>query len=185
MTLVDELMQKDRQEEIANGIQRGREIERIILIENLLASGMSLEQVAMATKMTAAEVASKTPFDLNLQITPINEDVTSFNKLKSLSDEQLQDLTGIEISAFAKMLEILMPEHKERKAKGSRCKLSLADQLLIALEYTKGNRSYADVGNSYGISQSSSSVTVKWVKNALSKHPTLALNSHNSSNIDT
>jgi len=48
--------EEGKQEGEKIGIQRGREEERIHLIKNLLASGMSIDQVALATKMTPSEV---------------------------------------------------------------------------------------------------------------------------------
>ena len=64
MTLADKLrqegmqegMQKGRQEGRQEGKEEGIQEERIKLIKNLLAAGMSIEQIALATKLTSCEV---------------------------------------------------------------------------------------------------------------------------------
>ena len=60
MTLADKLRQEGREEGIREGIQEG--IQKGVqegqakLIKNLLAAGMSVEQVTLATKMTSCEI---------------------------------------------------------------------------------------------------------------------------------
>jgi len=76
--------------------------------------------------------------------------------MKSLSEEQLKRLTGVKRSTFDKMIKILEEADKKKKKKGGRRnKLSMENQLLMALEYIREYRTYFHVSQSYGISESS------------------------------
>lgn len=66
--------------------------------------------------------------------------------MKSLSDEQFRRLTGVKRSTFDKMIEILEEADKKKKTKGGRRnKLSMENQLLMALEYIREYRTYFHV----------------------------------------
>ena len=53
------------------------------------------------------------------------------------------------------MLEILREADAKKKAKGGRkSKLSIEDQLLMALEYIREYRTYFHIATNYGISES-------------------------------
>ena len=96
--------------------------------------------------------------------------------MKSLSDEQLRRLTGVKRSTFDKMIEILEEADKKKKTKGGRRnKLSMENQLLMALEYIREYRTYFHVSQSYGISESSCYKGIKWIEDTLIKHPDFAL----------
>jgi hypothetical protein len=76
-----------------------------------------------------------------------------YEQVKSLSDEQFRRLTGVKRSTFDKMIEILEEADKKKKTKGGRRnKLSMENQLLMALEYIREYRTYFHVSQSYGIS---------------------------------
>ncbi len=50
---------------------------------------------------------------------------------------------SVQRTTFSRMVEILTEVHQKKKAKGGRySKLSLEDQLLMALEYLRGYRTY-------------------------------------------
>lgn len=96
--------------------------------------------------------------------------------MKSLSDEQFRRLTGVKRSTFDKMIEILEEADKKKKTKGGRRKkLSMENQLLMALEYIREYRTYFHVSQSYGISESSCYKGIKWIEDTLIKHPDFAL----------
>lgn len=99
-----------------------------------------------------------------------------YDQIKALADEKFRRLTGIKVSSFNKMIEILKFADQQKKAKGGRKnKLSIEDQLLMALEYLREYRTYFHIGNSYGISESSAYKVIKWVEDTLIKHPDFAL----------
>ena len=98
------------------------------------------------------------------------------DQIQGLTDDQFRRLTGIKRSTFHKMIEILTLADQKKKAKGGRKnKLSIENQLLMALEYLREYRTYFHIGKSYGISESSAYKAIKWVEDTLIKHPDFAL----------
>lgn len=78
-----------------------------------------------------------------------------YEQAKSLSDEHFRRLTGVKRGTFDKMINILEEADKKKKMKGGRKnKLSIENQLFMALEYIREYRTYFHVSQSYGISQS-------------------------------
>ena len=74
------------------------------------------------------------------------------------------------------MVDILQNADKMKKSSGGRKnKLSIEDQLLIALEYIREYRTYFHIGQSYGVSESSAYKSTKWVEDTLVKHKDFAL----------
>ena len=99
-----------------------------------------------------------------------------FETVKSLDDEKFRRLTGVKRSTFNKMIIILDGSIKGRRThKGRKKKLSLENMLLMTLEYIREYRTYFHVSQSYGLSESSTYKTVKWVEDTLIKHPDFAL----------
>ncbi len=99
-----------------------------------------------------------------------------YNQIKELDDERFRRLTGVKHTTYSKMLEILREEDQQKKSRGGRKnKLSLEDQLLMALEYLREYRTYFHTGQSYGISESSAYKGIKWVEDTLIKHPDFGL----------
>jgi len=96
--------------------------------------------------------------------------------VKNLSDEQFRRLTGVKRGTFDKMIQILEEADNKKKRKGGRKnKLSIENQLLMALEYIREYRTYFHVSQSYGISESSCYKGIKWIEDTLIKHPDFAL----------
>jgi Helix-turn-helix of DDE superfamily endonuclease len=99
-----------------------------------------------------------------------------FETVKDLGDEKFRRLTGVKRSTFDKMLEILSESIKSRRSnRGRRKKLSHENSLLMTLEYIREYRTYFHVSQSYGVSESSTYKTVKWIEDTLIKHPDFAL----------
>lgn len=99
-----------------------------------------------------------------------------YNQIKKLEEEKFRRLTGVKPSTFNKMVDILNEADKKKKALGGRKnKLSIEDQLLMALEYIREYRTYFHIGQNYGISESSAYKAVKWIEDTLIKHPDFAL----------
>lgn len=99
-----------------------------------------------------------------------------YDQIKELDDERFRRLTGVKRSTFEMMLKILIEADKLKKAKGGRKnKLFIEDQLLITLEYIREYRTYFHISQSYNISESAAYKTIKWVEDALIKHPNFAL----------
>ncbi len=76
-----------------------------------------------------------------------------YEQLAGLDDEKFRRLTGVKRSTFEKMVGILQPANAIKYIKGGRpSKLSIEDQLLMALEYIREYRTYFHTGKSYGVS---------------------------------
>ena len=64
-----------------------------------------------------------------------------FEQIRNLLDEPFRRLTGVKRQTFEKMVKILLEVDKNKKIKGGRKnKLSLENQLLMALEYINISR---------------------------------------------
>ena len=97
-------------------------------------------------------------------------------EVKNLSDEPFRRLTGVKRGTFDRMIKILEEADKRKKRKGGRRnKLSIENQLLMALEYIREYRTYFHVSQSYGISESSCYKGIKRIEDTLMKHPDFAL----------
>lgn len=99
-----------------------------------------------------------------------------FETVKNLDDEKFRRLTGVKRPTFDKMVSILDDSIKKRRVNsGRKKKLSIENSLLMTLEYIREYRTYFHVSQSYGVSESSTYKTVRWVENTLIKHPDFAL----------
>jgi hypothetical protein len=92
----------------------------------------------------------------------------TWKTLSRLDDEQFRRLTGVERATFAKMLAILRPAHRKKKARGGRKNtLSVRSMLLMALEYLREYRTYLHIGASYGVCESTAYENIRWVEDTL------------------
>ena len=95
---------------------------------------------------------------------------------QKLTDIEFRRLTGVKRITFDKMLEILISANNIKRSKGGRnSKLTIQDQLLIALEYLREYRTYFHIGQAYGVSESTAYKSIKWVENSLIKSPLFSL----------
>ena len=93
-----------------------------------------------------------------------------FEQIKEESPEGFGRLTGIKRTTFDVMITILNEADAELKAQwGKPNKLSVADRLLIALEYMREYRTYFHISRSYGLSESACYRTIRWVEDTLIK----------------
>ena len=102
--------------------------------------------------------------------------VMKFEQINILPDDKFRRLTGIKRSTFEQMVKILSVADKKKKARGGRRnKLIIEEQLLVTLEYLREYRTYFHIGQSYGLSESSTYKCIKWVENTLIKDTDLSL----------
>jgi hypothetical protein len=93
-----------------------------------------------------------------------------YDNLKKSSNKEFRRVTGVKRETFNVMVEILTTAHKSKKSRGGRPnKLSIEDMLLMALEYIREYRTYLHIATSYGLSESNTFETIKWVENILVK----------------
>lgn len=99
-----------------------------------------------------------------------------YHQLKTLSNEQFRRLTGVNRDIFDKMLKILrLARRSKPRLGGTKHLLSIADMLLVTLEYLREYRTYFHIANSYNISESTVYRYVKWVENTLIKSKEFSL----------
>lgn len=90
--------------------------------------------------------------------------------LQTSSDVVFRRVVGVKRKTFNKMIEILVEAQKKKKARGGRPnKLSIPEMLLMTLEYLREYRTYANIGMTYGLSESNTFYTIKWVEEILIK----------------
>jgi hypothetical protein len=88
-----------------------------------------------------------------------------FEIVKHMDDEKFRRLTGVKRSTFDKMVTIQEQSMKNRRVNsGRKKKLSLENAWLMTWEYMRENRTYIHVSQSYGISESATYKTVRWIE---------------------
>ena len=90
--------------------------------------------------------------------------------VKDLSEERFRRETGIKKATFEKMIEVLIEAQARKNRRGGRPnKLSMNDRLLMALEYLREYRTYNSISISYGLSESNTFETIRWIEDTLIK----------------
>jgi hypothetical protein len=90
--------------------------------------------------------------------------------LRATSEQNFRRVTGVKRSTFNRMVEILTEAHSIKKSKGGRPnKLSIEDMLFMTLEYLREYRTYLSISKSYGLSESNTFETIRWVESVLVK----------------
>lgn len=97
----------------------------------------------------------------------INFLAMTYEQIKDLKAEDFKRLCGVHPLTFAKMLAALREREKAKKKPGRPPKLSLEDQLLVALQYWREYRTYFHIALSWGISESDVCRIVQRVENTL------------------
>lgn len=77
-----------------------------------------------------------------------------YESLQELSPGQFKRLTGVSHSTFEVMVSTLNASLNRAGKRGGQNKLSVPDQLLVALEYWREYRTYFHIGQSWGIHES-------------------------------
>ena len=99
-----------------------------------------------------------------------------YEQVRDISCEQFRRLTGVKKETFTKMIDILKEaDHKKKSRGGRKSKLCIEDQLLMTLEYLREYRTYFHISQSYGLCESTTYCTIKWVEETLMRHPDFAL----------
>ena len=93
-----------------------------------------------------------------------------YEKIKDFQEKQFRRITGVKRSTFDKMVEIISAAEKIKKARGGRPNnLSVEDRVLMTLEYLREYRTYAHIAASYGLSESNTFESIRWVEDTLIK----------------
>lgn len=93
----------------------------------------------------------------------------TYEQLKDLKPGEFKRACGVSPQTFENMRHVLR-EHEQRKSKPGRpAKLSVANQLLMTLQYWREYRTYFHSGLSWGVSESVVCRTVQRTENVLIK----------------
>lgn len=93
----------------------------------------------------------------------------TYEQIKDLRPTEFKRLCGVHCQTFERMVEVLQPQLERTGKRGGQAKLSVEDQLLIALEYWREYRTYFHIGNSWGIHESTVCRIVRKVEDTLIK----------------
>ena len=78
----------------------------------------------------------------------------TYEQIRNLSAKEFKRLCGVKPKLFQEMVEVLKPELPKPKQKGGQPKLSIEDQLLIALEYWREYRTYFHIAQTWRVHES-------------------------------
>ena len=103
-------------------------------------------------------------------------EVMKWKQIGNLPAEGFRRLTGVKRETFNLMVSILEEAIVKKKAQGGRPnKLSVEEMLLMSLEYLREYRTYFHISQSYGVSESSTYKTIRWVEDTLIKRKEFSL----------
>ena len=93
-----------------------------------------------------------------------------YEKSKKLSEKNFKRLIGVKKKTFDAMVEELRTSYEEKHKQGGRLpKLTIENQLMLALEYWRQYITFAELGFNYGVAESTAHDITVWVENTLIK----------------
>lgn len=96
--------------------------------------------------------------------------------INKLAADEFRRLTGVKKPTFEEMVKVLQAARDQKKLRGGRKnKLRVEEILLMTLEYLREYRTYFHVSKSYGISESYTYKTIRWVEAVLIKSKIFSL----------
>ena len=102
--------------------------------------------------------------------------MSKYEEIQGLSHEKFRRLTGVKKTTFEKMITILEEAEKQKRQKGGKkCRLTLEDRLVMALEYLREYRTYFHLTQSYSLSESACYRACRWVEDVLIKSKEFSL----------
>jgi hypothetical protein len=99
-----------------------------------------------------------------------------YEKSKTLSSKNFKRIIGVNRKTFETMIKILSIAYAFKHEKGGRPpKLSIENQLMLALEYWRQYITFAELGFNYGVAESTAHDITVWVEDVLIKSGKFAL----------
>jgi hypothetical protein len=93
-----------------------------------------------------------------------------YEKTKTLTDTKFKRIIGVKRYTFERMVKTLTKAFDEKHKQGGRKpKLTVENQLLLALEYWRQYGTFAELGFSYGVSETAAHYITVWVEDVLIK----------------
>ena len=99
----------------------------------------------------------------------------TYEQIKNLKEKEFKRLCGVKPKVFDEMVDILKQESPKQRQRGGQAKLTIEDQLLIALEYWREYRTYFHISKSWGVHESTVCRIVHRVENKLIKSKKFSL----------
>lgn len=99
----------------------------------------------------------------------------TYEQIKNLKEKEFKRLCGVKPKVFDEMVDILKQESPKQRQRGGQAKLTIEDQLLIALEYWREYRTYFHISKSWGVHESTVCRIVHRVENKLMKSKKFSL----------
>jgi len=91
-----------------------------------------------------------------------------YKEIKDISEKKFRRLTGVTKKTFKRMQSIVEAASKLKMQKGGRpSKNSVNDMILMTLMYLREYRPFLHIGQTYGIAESNTYRTIKWVEEVL------------------
>ena len=84
-----------------------------------------------------------------------------------MNRKQFKRRTGVYPETFAEMEAVLLGRETQKKKRGRPAALSVAEQLLLTLEFWRESRSFAHLGDDWGVHETTVQRTVERVEAAL------------------
>jgi len=91
----------------------------------------------------------------------------TYEKVKNLKPEEFKRLCGVHPETFSQMTGVVRSHSKTKLKTGRPGKLSMEDQLLMALEYWREYRTYFHIGQSWGVNESTAYRIIRKIEDIL------------------
>jgi hypothetical protein len=91
----------------------------------------------------------------------------TYKVAQKLSPEHFKRRFGVQRTTFKYLVKVLKPLWRATPKPGAKPKLTLADRILVCLEYWREYRTYFHIGSSWGVSESTVCRIVRWVEDHL------------------
>ena len=99
-----------------------------------------------------------------------------YERAKKLTEAKFKRIIGVRKRTFEEMAAILSGAYAEKHRRGGRApKLTIEEMLLLALEYWRQYGTFAELGFSYGVAESTAHDITVWVEDVLIKSGKFAL----------
>jgi len=93
-----------------------------------------------------------------------------YERTKALTSKQFKRIIGVKEATFEEMKQVLEVAYAEKhKRRGRHAALSVAEMLLLALEYWRQYITFAELGFNYGVAESTAHDITVWVEDILIK----------------
>ena len=92
-----------------------------------------------------------------------------YTDLERLSHPEFKRLCGVSHQTFSEMVEILRPQLDRSGKRGGQAKLTVEDQLLVAMEYWREYRTQFHIGVSWGVDETTVGRIIRKVEDILIK----------------